>query len=93
MLVTWPPNTTASTPPEDVVVVENCELTGLCDTLVPGCRTVPLLETTQGVTEIETTTVQVEETSTPEEETTISVEDTTTSEVDEIPTPARIFFE
>ena len=82
--VTWPPNTTATTP-EDVVVVENCELTGLCDTLVPGGRTVSL-ETTEAVAELETSTVMVEE-----ETTTGEVEETTTPELDEIPTPAKIF--
>ena len=82
IIVTWPTNTTATTTPEDVIVVENCELTGLCNSLEPGGRTVALAETTLGVTELETTTLM---------ETTTNEQDTTTQELDNIPTPARIF--
>ena len=61
-------NTTA---PEDAVLVENCELTGQCQTISPGGRTVTLEEFTDTGTEM--------------------TELDTTTEMENIPTPARIF--
>ena len=75
VIVTWPPIDTNITTPGDVVVVENCEFTGLCQTLLPGGRTVPIEETTEDM--IETTTEDMIE--------------TTTNENENIPTPARLF--
>ena len=65
------------TTPEDVIVVENCEFTGLCQTISPGGRTVA---TEMG---LETTTIV--------QETTTIVQETTTPELEDIPTPAKIF--
>ena len=69
--VTWPVVEINATTPEDAVVVENCEFTGLCQTISPGGRTVTLEESTDAVTEM--------------------TELDTTTEVENIPTPARIF--
>ena len=69
--VTWPVVEINATTPEDAVVVENCEFTGLCQTISPGRRTVTLEESTDAVTEM--------------------TELDTTTEVENIPTPARIF--
>ena len=57
--VTWPVVEINATTPEDAVVVENCEFTGLCQTIGPGGRTVTLEETTETgteTTELDTTT-------------------------------------
>jgi hypothetical protein len=83
--VTWPAVNINTTTPEDAVVVENCEFTGLCQTISPGGRTATLEETTEAgteMTELDTTTDGAELDTTT---------DVTTTEMENIPTPARIF--
>ena len=87
--MTWPAVNINTTTPEDAVVVENCEFTGLCQTIGQGGRTVMLEETTEAgteMTELYTTTDGAEL-----DTTTDVTELDTTTDVENIPTPARIF--